>query len=228
MQVVMIGPFMLKFSLLMLAASAVLGYLAPFLLARRVDPAVRKPVMDDLTTALLIGILVWKFSFIVFDIQSVIRSPLSLLYYTGGTEGMALAAAVAFLIPAYKCLKYRRPWAVYANTALAWLAAGDGIWNLLRVFSGRGGAVDIVSGAVAALIVAYQFRQRERLFSGYHFIVSVLWLAIGMFAASLLGAARDEAFWLGFTGWQLSLMFIMVLSLAVKIMFDFKSKSNRT
>lgn len=227
MQVVMIGPFMVKFSLLLLAASAAGGYIAPFLLARRLEPAIRKPVMDDLVTALLIGILVWKFSFIIFDIKSV-RSPLSLLYYTGGTQGIALAAVIVILIPAYQCLRHRRPWAVYANTALAWLAAGYGIWSLLRVFFDNGGAEGIASAVVAAAVVTYQFRLRERLFSGYHVVISVLWLAIGMFAASLLGGAPDDAFWLGFDGSQLSLIFVMLLSFVTKVIMDLKRKADRT
>ncbi|GIO29353.1 MULTISPECIES: hypothetical protein [Paenibacillus] len=228
MQVVMIGPFMLKLSLLMLAAAAAAGYAVPFFLTKRLEPDRRKPLMDDLVTALLIGILVWKFSVIVFDPHSVIRSPRSLLYFTGGTEGLILGAIIGAMIPVYKCLKYRKPWAAYANAALAWLAAGYGIWNLLRVFFDGGGASSIASAVVSAAVVTFQLRRTDRMFSGYHFVVSVLWLSIGWFAASLLGGAPDEAWWLGFTGMQLCLIAAMILAFSVKVTVDAKRKSNDT
>ncbi len=219
MQVIMLGPLMLKYSLLMMIIAVAAGYWVALLRTRHLGAAERRPVMDDLMTTLLIGILIWKFSTIVFDFRSVIRSPLSLLYFSGGTPGIILAAIVGILILAYKCIRQRRSWVLYANTALTWLISGYGVLSLLRIFMDDGG-MSAVGGAVAsALVIAYQFRHKQQLCSAYHLNVSVLWSGISLFAASLLGEP-DDPVWFGFGTMQLFLLFISILSLIIKVILE--------
>ena len=218
MQVIMLGPLMLKYSLLMMIISVAAGYLVTLFRTRYLGTDIRKPMLDDLMTTLLIGILVWKFSTLVFDFKSVIRSPLSLLYYTGGTQGIILAVIIGILILTYKCIRHHKPWVLHANAALTWLIASYGVMNLLQVFFADGGISSTATAIVSAAVILYQFRHKEQMNSSYHLDVSVMWSAIGLFAVSLLG--ENDTFWLGFSSKQLILLFISVLSLIIKVIME--------
>lgn len=219
LQVIMLGPLMLKYSLLTIIIAVAVGYLATLIRTRSLDAVIRKAVLDDLMTVLLIGILVWKFSPLIFDFKSVIRSPLSLLYFSGGMSGTILAVWIGVLILAYKIVRHHKPWALYANTALTWLISGYGCWSLLQAFLEDGGWESIGTAAAAGAVVAYQFRHRGQMYSAYHANVTVMWTAIALFAVSLLAGPVDEV-WLGFGGMQLFLLIVLMLSLMNKVYLE--------
>lgn len=225
MQVIMLGPLMLKYSLLMMMIAVATGYLVTLFWTRHLDTTIRKPLLDDLMIMLLVGILIWKFSPLVFDTMAVIRSPLSLLYYTGGTQGILLAIIANILMLVYQCFKHRKPWAVYANTMLTWLIAAYGILNLLRVFLENGGYTAIGTAVVAAAVIAYQFRHRERIFSSYLLACTVMWSAIGLFTVSLVDETV-EAFWLGLGEMQLALLIVAILALIMKVILEKRESLN--
>lgn len=218
MQVIMLGPLMLKYSLLIMIIAAAAGYLVTLFRTRYLGTDIRKPLLDDLITTLLIGILVWKFSTLVFDLKSVIRSPLSLLYFTGGTRGIILAVIIGILILSYKCIRHHKPWGLYANAALTWVIASYGVMSMLQMFFADGGISSVAIALVSAAVVLYQFKHKECMNSTYHFNVSVMWSAIGLFAVSLLG--ENDIFWLGFSGKQLIFLFISILSLIIKVIME--------
>lgn len=216
MQVIMLGPLMLKYSLLMMIVAVAAGYWTALTRIRHLETVTRKNVMDDLLTTLLIGILVWKFSTIIFDFKSVIRSPLSLLYYSGGMPGVIFAVVTGFIILAYKCFRYRKAWVLYANTALTWLMSGYAVLSLLRFILKDGGIPAVSCALASACVVVYQFRHKEQLYSTYHLNVTVLWTGLALFASSLLDKAHDPV-WLGIGSMQLFLIFVSILSLVLKV-----------
>ncbi|MCJ8014782.1 hypothetical protein MUG84_24165 [Paenibacillus sp. KQZ6P-2] len=226
MQVIMLGPLMIKYSLIMLIIAVAAGYLITLFRTRQLGSDIRKPLMDDLMTTLLIGILVWKFSTLVFDFQTVIHSPQSLLYYSGGTQGVLLAVVIGILILTYKCIKHNKSWVLYANTALTWFISGYGILNLLRVFLEDGWIHSLGNAMIAAAVILYLFRHKNQMYSVYHLNVSVMWTAIGLFAASLLGEAGDEL-WFGLSGMQLILLFVSFLSLIIKVILEKRNGLSR-
>lgn len=225
MQVIMIGPIMLKYSLIMAIIAASTGYLVILFRTRHLDTRLRKAVLDDLMVALLIGILIWRLSPLVFNAKAMMHSPKSLLYYTGGTSGILLAALAAVLIIAYKCVKQHKPWTVYANTGLTWLISAYGIWDLLRIFLDDGGYPAVGTAIVAAAVVVYQFRHRERIFSSYLLVCTVMWSAIGLFAVSLVDESV-EALWLGLGGMQLILLFMAIMALIMKGILEKKESQS--
>ncbi|MWV43054.1 hypothetical protein GRF59_05375 [Paenibacillus sp. HJL G12] len=219
MQVIMIGPFMLRYSLIVMIIGVAAGYLVTLIRTRYLASDIRKPVLDELMTTLLIGILVWKFSTLVFDFKTVIRSPLTLLYYSGGTGGMILAIVIGILILAYKCIRYHKSWILYANAALTWLISGYGVISLLQVFLESGGVLSGGRVIVAAAMVLYLFRHKNHMESAYHLNVSLMWSAIGLFAASLLGE-RDDSYWFGFSGMQIFLLSLSLVTLIIKVFME--------
>lgn len=95
MNVIQLGPLMLNFELLTFILSAFTGYLA--LKYRLSKLAVESTISDKFVSAFILGFLTWKFSLIIFDPISVVQYPLSLLYYSGGQQGLWLAIAISII-----------------------------------------------------------------------------------------------------------------------------------
>ncbi|MCC3355836.1 peroxiredoxin family protein [Bacillus sp. REN16] len=56
-----------------------------------------KAVLNILTNAIFIGFLAWKGSLLLFEPSIVLKSPMSLLYFTGGTKGSMIAVIITNL-----------------------------------------------------------------------------------------------------------------------------------
>lgn len=62
----------------------------------------KQALLDVYGNAVLLFILVWKLSVLVFSFELIVQAPLSLLYFNGGKPGFWLAIAVVFLYLAWK------------------------------------------------------------------------------------------------------------------------------
>lgn len=94
MKTLQLGPFLLNTDLIMLILSVLFGYIG---LSIRLNgyQTVQTFVKDKFSNALLLWLVIWKFSIIVFDPIPVIKAPLSLIYFNGGEDGMWLAGALS-------------------------------------------------------------------------------------------------------------------------------------
>jgi len=95
MGIIQLGPFMLNADMVALLLSAILGYAAMAYGTKRrnADPKIR----DIFANAIVLGMMAWKFSIAIFDFQTVVRHPWTLMYYDGGWRGALLGAALAIL-----------------------------------------------------------------------------------------------------------------------------------
>lgn len=64
-----------------------------------------KRIFDTLTNSLFILILVWKVSLIVLEPKLILNSPISILYFTGGTKGLVIATCISLIYFIYKNMK---------------------------------------------------------------------------------------------------------------------------
>ncbi|POZ58003.1 hypothetical protein LYSIN_02787 [Lysinibacillus sphaericus] len=76
------------------AIALLLAFFIVWLILRIQFPKIWSGVYGD---AIFTYILVWKFSLIITDFQSVINQPLALLYFNGGTVGVLLGVAAILL-----------------------------------------------------------------------------------------------------------------------------------
>lgn len=93
MDAIQLGPLLLKKSYLVLLFSCLLAYLYIAIYLRK-KPEIVKTVENHLTTGLLIWILIFKFSIIIFRPSIIWTNPYGLLFFTGGTRGFYLAVFV--------------------------------------------------------------------------------------------------------------------------------------
>lgn len=98
MEAIQLGPLLIKKGYLVLLFSCLIAYLYIVIYLRR-KPDIIKTVENHLTTGLLMWILIFKFSIIIFRPSILWTNPYGLLFFTGGTRGFYLAVVitVAFL-----------------------------------------------------------------------------------------------------------------------------------
>lgn len=101
-----VGPLNIPVWLLLTVVGFVLAQIVARLLRRdRKEQVVA--VNDKLTTALLVGFLVWKLTPLLTRFPEITASPLRLLYYPGGTPGLVAGFIAA---SAYGAISFRRAW----------------------------------------------------------------------------------------------------------------------
>lgn len=96
-----LGPLVIKKSYLVLLFSCLLAYLY-IAISLRKKPEVVKTVENHLTSGLLIWILIFKFSIIIFRPSIIWTNPYGLLFFTGGTRGFYLAVVVTMVFLFWK------------------------------------------------------------------------------------------------------------------------------
>ncbi|HLO12651.1 MAG TPA: hypothetical protein VK190_10580 [Pseudoneobacillus sp.] len=66
-----------------------------------------KKIFDTLTNSLFVLILVWKGSLILLEPKLILKSPISILYFTGGTKGLVIATLISLIYFIYKNMKIK-------------------------------------------------------------------------------------------------------------------------
>ena len=107
-EAVSLGRMVLSFRLLLLFLAAGAGGVAGwFLLGSRRD-ALRRVVIDSLTTAVLLLLAGWKLVALVTQWSAIRREPLLLLWATGGRPGIIVGLALALAYLGWKLGRARR------------------------------------------------------------------------------------------------------------------------
>ncbi|MCR8636396.1 redoxin domain-containing protein [Paenibacillus radicis (ex Xue et al. 2023)] len=126
-----LGPLVLQKSVLLIAVAILAGFAVMKLRLRRESDLDNKSY-DRAFEALLIWLFTWKLSVLLLDPQSVIESPLSLLYFSGGEQGTWIAAAVA---GGYVWLRdHKSPrWPLYIDSWLVSLLVGYMVYRFFKI-----------------------------------------------------------------------------------------------
>lgn len=103
MQFIQIGSLAVSLKWLLLGIALVFGLLTIKLwLKQTQENEIHKKVFDLIVNVLFLGFFVWKGSMVILEPSLVIKSPMSLLYFTGGTPGLIIAALSASFYFVYK------------------------------------------------------------------------------------------------------------------------------
>ncbi|MGG3560852.1 hypothetical protein ABES03_04415 [Neobacillus rhizosphaerae] len=98
MSVIQIGSLSIMLKWVLLGAAILLGLVIIKLwLQRTQTEGSKKEIFDTLTNSLFILILAWKGSLILLEPKLIIKSPISLLYFTGGTKGLIIAVLISLI-----------------------------------------------------------------------------------------------------------------------------------
>lgn len=107
-EIIQLGPFMVKYQLIAVLLSAVIGY---FLLRYKMNKLNIEPEVfsDVLAGTLFIGIVVWKFGGVFFNPSVLWTNPLSILFISGSEKTIIFAIFSSCLYLGYKLKKGNMP-----------------------------------------------------------------------------------------------------------------------
>ncbi|PPA87989.1 hypothetical protein C4A76_10980 [Brevibacillus laterosporus] len=88
-----LGPFFIKSSWIVIVVSAVVGYLVMKLRIKQANLGASELMDNTIGSLILLGIVIWKGSYLFLHPQKVIDNPMTLLYYSGGVTGIWIAVA---------------------------------------------------------------------------------------------------------------------------------------
>lgn len=91
MDFISIGSITIPIQFILIIASISIGLFVSYL------NGVSKGIVDILFNSLLIWVISWKLSYVLFNLSLVISNPLSVLYFFGGGKGMILAQIVSLI-----------------------------------------------------------------------------------------------------------------------------------
>ncbi len=145
-----IGSVIIRIEWIILAITIIIGLGTARILLH--NHAERKQYLDTSFNAVLIGLLVWKGSIVVFQPFDVFDNPMALLYFTGGVKGvwLGLVSGVAYLF--YKMKKDQMDRSLVVGVVLkGWIT---GILSLIVIQSIIGFKVSMLVFVLLALGIA--------------------------------------------------------------------------
>lgn len=92
----LLGPFMIKHIYIIIFIAAIASYYMMRWTTRE-DQSFQKLFLNTMTNAVFIWFFTFKFSTILFQPAFIMKNPLSLLYFTGGTKGSILGVIIAII-----------------------------------------------------------------------------------------------------------------------------------
>ncbi|MCZ8513696.1 hypothetical protein O9H85_14890 [Paenibacillus filicis] len=219
MKTLQLGPFLLNTDLIMLILSVLFGYIG---LSIRLNgyQTVQTFVKDKFSNALLLWLVIWKFSIIVFDPIPVIKAPLSLIYFNGGEDGMWLAGALSGIYLWSNLRKNLLSVAAMIEFAAITFFCGFSSYQLLMLIGDIHGWQFHVSSAVISMILAGAiFKQKKRDNLSFNLQI-LLWFSLAQIFSSFLNENRTTVV-SGFSETQLifamlSLIFLGLISVVDK------------
>ena len=191
---VQIGPFLLKMSTLAVIVSIATGFLAITFLVKK-DRATRGALTELLSNAVLLGFLVWKFSYALFHLDQVVQNPSSLLYFSGGERGAWLAALAVLVYFSVRLRKKSLPVDLVAWALATGSLAATGMYQLLTVLLDQSGFLYHVQQIVLCLLFLVWLQGvRKKRSELAIWLLLLMWFAIGQVYVQFYVQPREAAF----------------------------------
>lgn len=213
-EVLQVGPFLLKIQWLIISLSAFVGY---FVIKKRLQRAgyPDQPIIETIENSLIIVLVVWKFSLILFEPVKVVNNPLALLYFSGGEYGIWLAVVVASSTIYFRAKKEHVSIWVYGDLLTTGFLAAVAVYDLIDLVLNKQrvwvqGSEIIISLLILLLI----FRKSKKIGKPHHLNQALLWFSLGQVFSLFLNPFKDN-FWWGFSQEQILYLTLAVLCLSI-------------
>ncbi|MDI6880530.1 MAG: hypothetical protein QMC95_16930 [Desulfitobacteriaceae bacterium] len=215
------GPILFKTQWLIIILSALVGY---FVMRYRLKIAgyPAKRMIETIENSLIIAVMVWKFSLILFDPISVITNPLALLYFSGGERGIWLAAIVAVFYFYHRSKKEQVSVWVYGDLLTTGFLAATAAYHLIDLFGDKQMVwVDGSEILIALLILLLIFWRSKGIGKPNNLNQVLLWFSLGQVFIAFLNPHRQNDWW-GFSQEQILYLILAVLCLTIDLVAEKK------
>ncbi|WP_078549096.1 hypothetical protein [Litchfieldia alkalitelluris] len=105
MTVIQIGSFAMLTKWFNLGISIFLSLILIWFWLTFYKKDLRKVIFDIISGNVILGLFIWKASLTIFEPKLIIDSPLSLLYFTGGSKGLVIAILFVYIITFFQLRK---------------------------------------------------------------------------------------------------------------------------
>ncbi|OLN26748.1 hypothetical protein [Desulfosporosinus metallidurans] len=220
-----VGPFLLKTQWLVITLSALVGY---FGMRYRLKAAgyPDKRIIETIENSLIIALMVWKFSLILFDPVSVVTNPLALLYFSGGERGVWLAAVVVLFYFYHRAQKDQVSVWVYGDLLAAGFLAAIAAYHLIDLFGDKQALwADLSEILIALLIFRVMLSRSQGIAKPNNLNQILLWFSLGQVGIAFLNPLKQN-YWWGFSQEQILYLILATLCLAIDL-FAEKKRLNK-
>jgi hypothetical protein len=212
MEYLQIGSLTLPVKFLFLGLSLVHSLLFLTFRVKKTIPEQKKEILDTWINTIILWFIIWKFSFIVVEPSLAMKSPLSILYFTGGKIGLVIsifASAVYFLLKMKK-LKISIS-GIIDLKVFYWLTV-VGIYHLLYVILQEEMIMHAAQGAVSITLVLWIYSRSPYEIVKKYPIIVFIFSVFSLFLSYIFPQNTKELFFFSFDQWlYILLAFISLL-----------------
>ena len=188
MKVIQIGSFAIFLKWLLFGGAMMIGLILLKLWLHRSQPKdVNKQLFDIVTNSVFWGFLIWKGSLLLLEPKLVMKSPLSLLYFTGGSTGLIIAITSAIIYFMYKARKQQLTGLVAFQTVFIFSAiVSSGYHFLSQAFLETSMVYHFIFGGLTLLLLLSFLLNRSLFFKKEILILAVAGLLLlGLYDVTL-------------------------------------------
>lgn len=213
MEVIQIGSFAILVKWLLLGISMIIGL--PFLrwwLSYKEKDGNAKKIFDEIANSLFIGFIIWKISLILLEPSLVMKSLYSLLYFTGGSNGLILAIIGSILYFFFKARKINIPNMLILQSAFIFSFSTLSGYHILRFFYLNGENLShLLFGLFTASCLSLAFINRDILSQRNIYTFTIILSFINLFLSFIYENIANNLFLLSME--QLFFIGLIVVSL---------------
>ncbi|MBD8499605.1 hypothetical protein [Paenibacillus arenosi] len=218
------GPFIIKYSYIAFALSALAAYTAMKYWLKDMNE-VNTPVLDDITNVSFWSLLVWKFSVVIFNPIQIFNNPYYLLYFNGGERGIWLAAIVALIFLIMKSKKREiSGWVYMATVTTGFLTYKlmEALFQLLFSSTTQSIVSDLIPFVITFALLMWLDIKKENFRQPFEMYQLIVWFSIGQILSAFLQDNRAAVF----MGLSIEQLIFFILALSCLFLQNFKMKSD--
>jgi len=221
-----VGPFVLRLQWMVSILSVFVGYLVVRYRLKRVtdlEDRAKERIIETIEKSIVIALMTWKFSLLLFDPVRVATNPLSILYYSGGELGIGLAIIVLLIYFYYHSKKGHISVGVYGDLIAVGFLAGLGAYSLFALLGNQLRVGVYGSQILLAMLLYLLFLRKSKQTAKLSDLNQVLiWFSLGQVFILFLSPSK-QYFWWGFSKAQFYFLIIATFSIVI----DFLRAKNR-
>jgi hypothetical protein len=158
MIVIQIGSFAILLKWLLFGVAFLVGIIfIKIWLKRSQEDEISKKLFDLYSNCLFILLIAWKGSLLLLEPILVLKSPLSLLYFTGGNKGLSIAIIITILYFIYKGRKISTQ-SVIVQSLLIFSLTVASVYNFLFLYLlEEQDLLHLIIGSISSILLYFIF-----------------------------------------------------------------------
>lgn len=166
MKVLQIGSFAILIKWVFLGAAFLIALIfIKIWLLKSINKDLGKKVFDVISNSLFILLFSWKGSLLLLDPKLIINSPFSLLYFTGGEKGLAIAIFITILYFIYHARKLISRFMIIKSLIIFSLIVTSGYHFLFLFFLEENELFHLILGSLASIFLYLVLKMKKKVFS---------------------------------------------------------------